>query len=211
MRLRHPGSPRKCWPKRCRAMVRQSVAMRSGREQISTAAEAGFANGAQRAPVRSSLLRELQSVPEFLDEAGGFRYRFRLNPRAMKILFVHPKGCRYSKTGGLADVVEALPKALAANGPRSGRAAAALSREQGHINVGLERDVPMGDCAAVSGHRDGGGACAECGISSSTTRNISTAISSTEKKAGTIPTMPSASRSSRGWRSNSRSKSGCRK
>ena len=30
----------------------------------------------------------------------------------MKILFVSPEGLPYSKTGGLADVVQALPKAL---------------------------------------------------------------------------------------------------
>ncbi|MBI1749229.1 MAG: glycogen synthase GlgA [Acidobacteria bacterium] len=34
----------------------------------------------------------------------------------MKILFVSPEGLPFSKTGGLADVVEALPKALAALG-----------------------------------------------------------------------------------------------
>ncbi|HEV8383697.1 MAG TPA: glycogen synthase GlgA [Candidatus Acidoferrales bacterium] len=34
----------------------------------------------------------------------------------MKILFVSPEGLPFSKTGGLADVVEALPKALAAMG-----------------------------------------------------------------------------------------------
>ena len=34
----------------------------------------------------------------------------------MKILFVAPEGLPYSKTGGLADVVEALPKALASMG-----------------------------------------------------------------------------------------------
>ena len=34
----------------------------------------------------------------------------------MKILFISSEGLPYSKTGGLADVVEALPKALARNG-----------------------------------------------------------------------------------------------
>ena len=34
----------------------------------------------------------------------------------MRILFVASEGLPFSKTGGLADVVEALPKALAAQG-----------------------------------------------------------------------------------------------
>lgn len=34
----------------------------------------------------------------------------------MKILFVSSEGLPFSKTGGLADVIEALPKALAAMG-----------------------------------------------------------------------------------------------
>ncbi|MGB6823290.1 MAG: glycogen/starch synthase, partial [Candidatus Acidiferrales bacterium] len=34
----------------------------------------------------------------------------------MKILFVSPEGLPFSKTGGLADVVEALPRSLVAMG-----------------------------------------------------------------------------------------------
>src|SRR5271168_3867242 len=34
----------------------------------------------------------------------------------MKILFVAPEGLPFSKTGGLADVIEALPKSLVALG-----------------------------------------------------------------------------------------------
>ena len=49
---------------------------------------------------------------EWLDEAESFRYRFSFIRGLMKILFVASEGLPYSKTGGLADVVEALPKAL---------------------------------------------------------------------------------------------------
>src|SRR5215831_14982701 len=38
------------------------------------------------------------------------------NGPSMRILFVASEGLPFSKTGGLADVVEALPKALAAQG-----------------------------------------------------------------------------------------------
>jgi len=38
----------------------------------------------------------------------------------MKILFVSPEGLPFSKTGGLADVVEALPKALVEMGHELG-------------------------------------------------------------------------------------------
>jgi starch synthase len=41
----------------------------------------------------------------------GFRYRF-LTVETMKILFIASEGLPYSKTGGLADVIEALPKSL---------------------------------------------------------------------------------------------------
>jgi starch synthase len=47
-----------------------------------------------------------------LDELPPFRYRFCFGRGLMKILFVSSEGLPYSKTGGLADVVEALPKAL---------------------------------------------------------------------------------------------------
>ena len=41
----------------------------------------------------------------------------------MKILFVASEGLPYSKTGGLADVIEGLPKALVELRPRSGSGA----------------------------------------------------------------------------------------
>jgi starch synthase len=50
-----------------------------------------------------------------LDEPQRFRYRFRAartRRATVKILFLSSEGLPYSKTGGLADVVQALPKAL---------------------------------------------------------------------------------------------------
>ena len=51
-----------------------------------------------------------------LTPVRAIRYRFFSDGRIMKILFVSSEGLPYSKTGGLADVVEALPKALAEMG-----------------------------------------------------------------------------------------------
>src|ERR1700746_2212004 len=42
--------------------------------------------------------------------------RIQLHGLSMRILFVASEGLPFSKTGGLADVVEALPKALVAQG-----------------------------------------------------------------------------------------------
>jgi starch synthase len=50
--------------------------------------------------------------PDWLDGRRGVRYRFYFSRNPVKILFVASEGLPYSKTGGLADVVEALPKAL---------------------------------------------------------------------------------------------------
>jgi starch synthase len=51
-----------------------------------------------------------------LDLPPSVRYRFLKFETRMKILFVASEGLPYSKTGGLADVIEALPKALAQMG-----------------------------------------------------------------------------------------------
>ena len=51
-----------------------------------------------------------------LDLGEPLGYRFLKFETRMKILFVASEGLPYSKTGGLADVVEALPKALAQMG-----------------------------------------------------------------------------------------------
>jgi len=63
----------------------------------------------------------------------------------MKVLFVSSEGLPYSKTGGLADVVEALPKALAEAGHEI---AVLLPRYRGNkisVTVVSSVTVPLGD------------------------------------------------------------------
>ncbi len=73
----------------------------------------------------------------------------------MKILFVSPEGLPFSKTGGLADVVEALPKALAALGHD---VAVVLPRYRGtrlSTVVVPSLTVPMGDTLRFPAVADG--------------------------------------------------------
>jgi starch synthase len=49
---------------------------------------------------------------DHLDGAANHPLPFSFAPVPMKILFVAPEGLPYSKTGGLADVIEGLPRAL---------------------------------------------------------------------------------------------------
>src|ERR1700736_1012405 len=51
-----------------------------------------------------------------LDGCEGFQYGGPSKRGDMKVLFVASEGLPFSKTGGLADVIEALPKALVALG-----------------------------------------------------------------------------------------------
>lgn len=51
-----------------------------------------------------------------LDGCGGIQYVGSVERGDMKILFVASEGLPFSKTGGLADVIEALPKSLVALG-----------------------------------------------------------------------------------------------
>src|SRR6266852_9413470 len=63
----------------------------------------------------------------------------------MKILFVSSEGLPYSKTGGLADVVEALPKALVAMGHE---VAVLLPRYHGNkitSTIIYSVTIPLGD------------------------------------------------------------------
>jgi starch synthase len=53
-----------------------------------------------------------------LDGCGGIQYGGTLERGDMKILFVASEGLPFSKTGGLADVVEALPRSLVSLGHR---------------------------------------------------------------------------------------------
>src|SRR5256886_10040373 len=69
-------------------------------------------------------------------------YAHPINGPSMRILFVASEGLPFSKTGGLADVVEALPKALVAQGhevaavlPRyRGTKATAVGRSEEHTS-----------------------------------------------------------------------------
>ena len=54
----------------------------------------------------------LLAAPTFLTAASAFSRLEASGRRAMKILFVASEGLPFSKTGGLADVIEALPKSL---------------------------------------------------------------------------------------------------
>src|SRR5574341_1443648 len=73
----------------------------------------------------------------------------------MKILFVSSEGLPFSKTGGLADVVEALPKALAALGHD---VAVVLPRYRGtrvSTIVVPSLTIPMGDTLRFPAITDG--------------------------------------------------------
>lgn len=73
----------------------------------------------------------------------------------MKILFVSPEGLPFSKTGGLADVVEALPKSLAALGHEVG---VVLPRYRGNRTESVvvpSLTIPMGDALRFPAVADG--------------------------------------------------------
>ncbi|HWQ03503.1 MAG TPA: glycogen/starch synthase, partial [Candidatus Nitrosotenuis sp.] len=53
-----------------------------------------------------------KAIPPQLDDTVRIRYRGLFDFAAMKILFISSEGLPFSKTGGLADVIEGLPKAL---------------------------------------------------------------------------------------------------
>ncbi len=118
----------------------------------------------------------------------------------MHIAFAASEGVPYSKTGGLADVVGALPRALAALGhqvsvylPRYRQTK--LTEAQ---TVARSVTIPFDDhyrfCSVVTAGRASGSALFLRRVS----RNSSIAKRSTERPSATIPTMPSASPCSRG-------------
>jgi starch synthase len=74
----------------------------------------------------------------------------------MKILFVAPEGLPFSKTGGLADVIEALPTALVGRGHD---VTVLLPRYRNTRTVGVavpSLTIPMGDNLRFPGIADGG-------------------------------------------------------
>ena len=71
----------------------------------------------------------------------------------MKILFIASEGLPYSKTGGLADVVQALPKALVEMGHQ---VAVLLPRYRGNkitSTLSVERDRFTRRSNSISFHR----------------------------------------------------------
>jgi starch synthase len=90
-----------------------------------------------------------------LDGCGAFQYVGSLE-LAMKILFVASEGLPFSKTGGLADVVEALPKSLVALGHE---VTVLLPRYRNTRAVAVtvpSLTVPMGDALRFPGIVEGG-------------------------------------------------------
>ncbi len=77
---------------------------------------------------------------------------------AMKILFVASEGLPYSKTGGLADVVEALPKALCQMGHEVAVLLPRYHGQQGQLDFDIERERRAGRRAAISRDRRGAAA-----------------------------------------------------
>src|SRR5215469_12312573 len=79
-----------------------------------------------------------------LDGVAGFSVAW-MSHADMRILFVASEGLPFSKTGGLADVIEALPKALASLGHE---VAVLLPRYRNTKTVGIampSMSVPMGE------------------------------------------------------------------
>ncbi len=74
----------------------------------------------------------------------------------MRVLFVASEGLPFSKTGGLADVVEALPKALVQQGHE---VAVLLPRYRGNKAAGVaipSVTIPMGSTLRFPAIADGG-------------------------------------------------------
>jgi starch synthase len=94
-------------------------------------------------------------APLLLDEVYGIQYSWLFEFLTMKILFVSPEGLPFSKTGGLADVIEALPKALAALGHD---VAVVLPRYRGNrVSTVLvpSLTIPMGETLRFPAIADG--------------------------------------------------------
>ena len=128
----------------------------------------------------------------------------------MRILFVASEGLPFSKTGGLADVIEALPKTLAANGHE---VAVLLPRYKKTPATGLvlsRLSIPIGGETRESQHSGRHDRQRRAVFLRGRSRTISTATSSTAPRRAIIPITPSGSRSFRGRRSKWRPMSGSR-
>src|SRR6202044_2305400 len=74
----------------------------------------------------------------------------------MRILFIASEGLPFSKTGGLADVVEALPKALVAGGHEVAVVLPRYRGTQGNAAIVRGLTVPMGASTRLVAIADGG-------------------------------------------------------
>src|SRR6195256_6174527 len=92
-----------------------------------------------------------------LDGCGCFQYGGCVERGDMKVLFVASEGLPFSKTGGLADVIEALPKSLVSLGHE---VAVLLPRYRNTKAGGVAAPgltVPMGDTLRFPAILHGGG------------------------------------------------------
>src|SRR3984893_627163 len=93
-----------------------------------------------------ALSRELNFPARMLlDGCGGIQYVGSLERGDMKILFVASEGLPFSKTGGLADVIEALPKALVALGHEVAILLPRYRMTKAADEVEATLTIPMGD------------------------------------------------------------------
>jgi len=90
-----------------------------------------------------------------LDGCGGIQYGGTFERGDMKVLFVASEGLPFSKTGGLADVMEALPRALVS----LGHEVAVLLPRYRNTKVGAVAapglSIPMGDALRFPAILDG--------------------------------------------------------
>src|ERR1700726_4581913 len=93
-----------------------------------------------------ALSRELNFPARMLlDGCGGIQYVGSLERGDMKILFVASEGLPFSKTGGLADVMEALPKSLASLGHEVAVLLPRYRNTKATTVVAPALTIPMGD------------------------------------------------------------------
>ena len=127
----------------------------------------------------------------------------------MKILFVASEGLPFSKTGGLADVIEALPKALAAQGHEVAVLLPRYRNIRADCGRRPEPDVPQGERAAFSCNRGWRQPCSGVHYYFVDDPNTSIGISLTVSRGRIIRTTRSALPSFAARPSNSANASGC--
>jgi starch synthase len=104
-----------------------------------------------------ALSRELNFPARMLlDGCGGIQYVGSLERGDMKILFVASEGLPFSKTGGLADVIEALPKSLVALGHEVTVLLPRYRNTKAGALAAPGLTIPMGDTLRFPAIRNGG-------------------------------------------------------